>query len=83
MNLLVWVVFFLVLTAFVMIGLYIVLILGCAIMTILSELFGLKEEIEEEIDEEIEEELQEENVVPKEVIVILNPNNNIEIGLKH
>lgn len=80
MNLLVWVVFFLVLTAFVMIGLYIVLILGCAIMTILSELFGLKEEIEEEIDEEIEE---EENVVPKEVIVILNPNNNIDIGLKH
>ena len=76
MNLLVWIVFFLVLTAFVMIGLYVVLIIGCAIMVILSKLFGLKEEIEEEIEEE-------EIVVPKEVIVILNPDNNIDIGLKH
>lgn len=77
MNLLVWVVFFLILSVFVMTGLYMLLVVGCAVMAVISKLCGLEEEIEEEVEEEIEEE------TTKEVIVILNPDNNICIGLKH
>jgi len=81
MNLLVWVVFFLILSVFVMTGLYMLLVVGCAVMAVISKLCGLEEEIEEEIEEEVEEEIEEETT--KEVIVILNPDNNICIGLKH
>ena len=60
-----------------MTGLYMLLVVGCAVMAVISKLCGLEEEIEEEVEEEIEEE------TTKEVIVILNPDNNICIGLKH